>query len=248
MPSEFSGWNEDVIVEALPATKYATGYVTGTKLSLFSTSVQEAGAISDDNRKVTTANGNEYMLAPYDENNALTLKGWNKRTLEAVTPEKCTAIRVLYISSRSEDVEIIVNYEDGTSTDPTNYTFSTGGNDIGAVTGIYRICSVNEKYGDYKESEIIKERYALNEFEIPLDSNKKFKSISFEQTETRAHMNVLSLAKVTNEFSGIDNVFDGSQKEIKAYYNMQGMQVVNPSHGLFIVVYTDGSSSKIYLR
>lgn len=248
VPSEFSGWNEDVIVEALPATQYATGYVTGTKLSLFSTSVQEAGAISDDNRKVTTANGNEYMLAPYDENNALTLKGWNRRTLEAVTPEKCTAIRVLYISSRSEDVEIIVNYEDGTSTDPTNYTFSTGGNDIGAVTGIYRICSVNEKYGDYKESEIIKERYALNELEIPLDLTKKFKSISFEQTETRAYMNVLSLAKVPYEVSGIDNVFDGSQKEIKAYYNMQGMQVVNPSHGLFIVVYTDGSSSKIYLR
>lgn len=116
------------------------------------------------------------------------------------------------------------------------------------MTGIYRICSVNEKYGDYKESEIIKERYALNELEIPLDLTKKFKSISFEQTETRAYMNVLSLAKVPYEVSGIDNVFDGSQKEIKAYYNMQGMQVVNPSHGLFIVVYTDGSSSKIYLR
>lgn len=248
VPSEFTGWNEDVIVEALPATQHATGHVTNSKFSLFSTSIQEAGAISDDNRRVITSNGNEYMLAPYDENNSLTLKGWVERTLDAVRPEKCSALKVLYISSRSEAVTITVHYTDGSSSDPVDYTFAAGGNDIGAVTGVYRICSVNEQYGDYAENEIIKERYALNELEIPLDKNKEFKSISFEQTETRSFMNVLSVAKVLAETSGIDNVADNSQKEIKAYYNMQGMQVANPSHGLYIIIYDDGSSSKVYMK
>lgn len=247
VPSEYTGWNEDVIVEALPATQYANGTVTNATLSLFSTSIQEAGAISDDNRKVTTSNGTVFMLAPYDENNALTLKAYTPRTLEAVTPEKCSEIRVLYISNRSEDVTITVNYEDGTSSTPTDYTFSTGGNDIGDVTGIYRICSVNEQYGEYKENDIISERYALNELAIPLDCSKKFKSISFEMSSSRPRMNVLSLAKVLDT-SGFEEIIFDREKQIEAIYNMQGVQVANPSPGIYIVRYSDGSTDKIFIK
>lgn len=51
---------------------------------------------------------------------------------------------------------------------------------------------------------------------------------------------------VEGEYNGVDDVIvDGANREVVGYYNMQGIMSSEPWSGLNIVVYSDGSHSKI---
>ena len=48
--------------------------------------------------------------------------------------------------------------------------------------------------------------------------------------------------------SGIRSINSDTAREIVAFYNMQGIRVSNPSVGLYIVRYTDGTTAKVLVK
>lgn len=87
----------------------------------------------------------------------------------------------------------------------------------------------------------------LTEIIIPLDETKKLKSLSFESSSSRATTTIIAVAK-KEKMSGINDVNSDSERTIIGIYNLQGVSVKNPTSGLYIVRYSDGSSQKILIK
>ncbi len=51
-----------------------------------------------------------------------------------------------------------------------------------------------------------------------------------------------------DQATGIEDVTDGQEKEVEGYYNAAGLRTDNPSRGINIVKYKDGSSKKVYFK
>lgn len=251
VPAEFSGWNKDVIVEALPAQEHATGSVNGDELALFTTDVQEKGAIAGGDRIVTTANGTRFILADYAENNALILESYETLTLTAEQAGNCTEVRILAMSDRACDVDVTATYDDGTSTEPQTLSIAKWDNEEGAaVTGVNFINADGYNSWIYDPDEIDNTDHSLVELSLPLDESKKLTSVSFEQTSSRPTTTILALAKI-EKTSGINAIAPDAagHGDIEAAYNLQGVQVSLPlTPGLYIVRYSDGTTTKVVIR
>ncbi|MFR5269481.1 MAG: hypothetical protein ACLTGI_00365 [Hoylesella buccalis] len=63
------GWNQDVIVEALPADKHVTAAVDANGWTFYTKSVEreEGGHLVGTDRMITTKSGNVFKLSPFDQ-------------------------------------------------------------------------------------------------------------------------------------------------------------------------------------
>ena len=88
----------------------------------------------------------------------------------------------------------------------------------------------------------------LYEFVIATDETKKVKSLTFESQTSRAYPVILSLAKVGKQSGIIDINAGAAERKIIAIYNLQGLPVKNPTTGIYIVRFSDGTVKKIAIQ
>ena len=252
-PSEFTGWQHDVIVEATPSNKYVTNYLDKDGWVLYTTSVKEEGAVAGDDRTIVTSNGTEFTLEPYDEPNALRLQAYDDPAeLTAVNPSLCERLHILAISANGNcDVEVTVGYEDGSTDEPQTITIQDWYGDATgtALHGFDRIFASKDSWDNEVDDFDGQNNFRLFEFTINLDTTKKFQKVSFQHSTNRTYPTILalSLAKA-DETSGIDFTESDGEKTVEAVYNIQGIEVKNPKSGLYIVRYSDGSTRKVIIK
>lgn len=246
VPTEFTGWNADVIVEALPASEHATGKVDGEELALFTADVNPTGAIAGSDRVVTSESGNKYVLADYDKDNALILESYEEHTLTAVIPEECTEVHILAISDRSSDITITANYEDGTASEPVSYTVNSWGSEGNGLNNI-NLINVSTYSWTYDNDEIDTDPCGITEIVVTVDDTKKLKGLTIEKESSRPSTTILAVSKV-GKLSGIDSVDNDADHTVVGIYNLNGVKVENPVPGLYIVKYSDGSVKKILIK
>ncbi|MDE6492238.1 MAG: hypothetical protein K2L37_03725, partial [Lactobacillus sp.] len=154
VPAEFTGWNKDIIVEALPATDHANGRADGDELTFYTSDVQAVGALADASRIVISNSGTKFILAPYDENNGLEIDSYDITTLTAVKPSHCSAVSILAISDRSNDITVFATYTDDSTSDQVelNISKSTDNNPPALTTQFINAVGYNS--WDYDPDEI----------------------------------------------------------------------------------------------
>ncbi len=250
-PSEFTGWKHDVIAEATPSNEFTTKYLDKEGWVLYTTAVKEEGAVAGDDRTIVTANGTEFALEPYDAPNALRIEAYDAPVeLTAVNPDFCETLHILAISANGEsNVAVTIGYEDGSESDPETITIPDWYGDAAgtALHGFDRIFADNNSWTYDVDEFDGQNNFRLFEFAIGLDKNKKFRKVSFEHSTNRRYPTILSLATVKAS-SGIDSINGDNDAIVIAVYNLQGIEVKNPSTGIYIVRYSDGTTRKVAFK
>ena len=127
-----SGFNADVVVEALPSQDYLTGGIDDGRTGFLvkGTVVPNLNDNGVPQMPATSNHGNVYNV-DFTKNNALKLKGGGAAascpedgTVTFATPVKTDQLWVLGISGNGESkVSVTVNYSDGTSADAVVFTY-----------------------------------------------------------------------------------------------------------------------------
>ena len=250
-PSEFTGWKHDVIAESTPSNEFTTKYLDKDGWVLYTSAVKEEGAVAGDDRTIVTSKGTVFTLEPYDAPNALRLDANDDPAeLTAVKPSFCEQLHILAISANGNcDVEVTVGYEDGSTDEPQTITIQDWYGDAtgAAVHGFDRIFASNSSWSYDVDDFDGRNNFRLFEFAINLDATKKFQKVSFQHSTNRTYPTILALAKA-EKTSGIDSIESDGDKTIEAVYNIQGIEVKNPTSGLYIVRYSDGSTRKVIIK
>jgi len=249
-PSEFTGWTVDVIAEGTPANTFTDDSYDGDGWALYTTDVKAQGAIAGADRIVETVDGTRFKLEPYDAANALKLERYDAKTLEMVTPDNCKEIRVLSVTGKTATVEVTVAYDDGTESEPQEISIiaCSGKESQASAYGFGGIYMDAEGWSNDVDDFDTDYNIGLYEFVIPTDETKKVKSLTFESQTSRAYPVILSLAKVGKQ-SGITDINAGAaERKIIAIYNLQGLPVKNPTTGIYIVRFSDGTVKKVVLK
>ena len=250
-PSEFTGWKHDVIAESTPANEFTTKYLDKDGWVLYTSAVKEEGAVAGDDRTIVTSKGTVFTLEPYDAPNALRLDAYDDPAeLTAVNPSFCEQLHILAISANGDcDVEVTVGYEDGSTDEPQTITIQDWYGDATgtALHGFDRIFANNDSWENDVDEFDGQNNFRLFEFTINLDATKKFRKVSFQHSKNRTYPTILALAKA-EKTTGIDSIESDGDKTIEAIYNIQGIEVKNPTSGLYIVRYSDGSTRKVIIK
>ena len=251
-PLDATGWNADVIAEAKPAADHSSMALDDQGWVLYTTGVQESGAISDDSRIVKTASGQEFTLNPYDQNNALFIGRYGEATLTLSNPENIEKLYFLAISANGgANVTATVTYEDGTSADSSLGTIEDWwspyerGNE--AVYGLGRI--IRAAKDGYSADQFGDLYFRLFESSMDVDKSKKLESITFNNNSS-AYPTILAITKIgVKSSTGIERVngAEGDQT-VTAIYNLNGMRLNKLQKGVNILKLANGTTRKVIVR
>lgn len=240
---EVTGWNMDVIAEK--NIDDVTGYLDDASCALYAAGCKEEGAIAGNDRKVKTRSGFEFILPPYDSDNALVMKNGGENTLTVTNPEMCEELHFLFISANgASTASVVVNYEDGTESDAASfiaydwYSNSAAGDE--AVYGLGRIQS---------SSFDTRLKFRLYEFTMPTDATKKITSLTVSRTSYSGYPTLLAIGKkgYKPNVNAIDN-FGQEEIKIVGIYSLNGMKLNNIQKGINIVKYSNGTTRKMIVR
>ncbi len=254
-PVEISNWNADVIVEQKDATTHSSRSLDTQGWCLFTTGVQEKGAISDDSRMVVSKRGIKYQLADYTQNNAYILKNaWSWTPLTFAKPVECEEVYILMICANGDArLSTQIQYEDNsvlyTSCQPSDW-FENFNDGNAAVRELGRI-----KRGaadEFKENDIDdRYQFRLYEFEIATDASKKIKAIKFlDQSWGNPIPTVLAISRKGIPLPTSIHSVASEQGEVKiiGIYNLQGMKLNAPVKGLNIIKFSNGTTKKVMIQ
>lgn len=252
--AEMDGWNTDIIAENLPGSSYVNSFVDDDdSWNLYTTDVAEEGAIASNDRMIYAESGNKYKIAPFNTNNALTLKERNEtQTLTFIEPARCEQIQMLVFTGGdySSRFEVVAEYADGTESESKVYSikgWDTEGSDVCSHT--FGTIYTGKPYGKYTADKIDNSKHYLYEKTLDTDPTKKLVGLKFKSTKSY-YPNIIAISRSAfkEAESGVDNITFDKNKEIVAIYNIYGVQVKNPTSGLYIVRYSDGSTKKVLLK
>lgn len=254
-PVAVSGWNYDVIAESTPSAQFTNGVLDDQGWVLYSSTVQSEGAIAGDDHIVTTANGTEFKLADYDQNNGLVLKSYGEsKDLVFDEPANCEEIYFLVISANGQStLNVVANYDDETQSDMATYYpqdwWSSYPSGDEAVYGISRIITSGES--GYQTDEIDdRYQFRLYEYTLPTDKSKKIKSVTFTSMKSGSYPTILGIAKKGYMVpTGIGSVeSEAGVREISGIYTINGVKLNAPQRGINIIKYTDGTAKKVMVK
>ena len=247
-----SGFNADVIAEALPSASHVTGTLDNTGYALFSTGVQESGAVAGDDRKVMSNSGVEYVLADYTQPNALTLTSTTEQELAFDTLVHAKKIYVLAVSADgSSQLTVTPLYADATRGDAVTETiadwYNTTESGDEAVYGLGRILTKSSGWQGQSDVVDSKEAYNLYEMALTTDSSRKLSGIAVSKTGGRPTVLAVS-ASVDKEVSGVSGIQTDGNRSVVGVYGVDGKRRAVCSRGLNIVRYSDGTTRKIIVK
>lgn len=257
-PLKVSGWEHDVIAESLPSGANASDDLDlGGGWYLYSTGVQQEGAIAGESREFVSDLGTLFELGEYNKKNAFRVgfgyTGW-KANLRVEETVYCSEIHVLVVSANGENnLEAQVSYWTPDPEFPDEWSESTSDiiylktPDWTAIPGANRAALVGRVNG--KNDQIESAAINLYEFTIKTDPNKMLGKIKFANRNRESIPTVLAISKVVaQQQSGISSVESDNHRTVIGYYDIQGRKMVNPSKGINIIRYSDGSAEKVLLK
>lgn len=239
-----SGYNADVIAEALPVASHISEGVDGAGFAFYSSSANASNPIAGDDRIVKTSVV-DFRLAPYTENNSLKLSSekTSEGTLVFVAPVKAKEIYVLGTSADggSENIKATVNYSDGSTTGSTmsfgdwcGWSYDYAKNNVGRV-------SSNDDFSTSQNCKFFMHT-------ISTDNAKPIVSVTFSNSGT-SNANIFAISMDGRSVtSGISTVAGGSGNGVEAVYNVNGVKVGKLHRGLNIVRMADGTVRKIMVK
>lgn len=193
-----SGFNADVVAEATPSKDNTTAVLDDQGWVLFSSGVQEEGALPAE---ITTVSGAKFKFADFASSNAAVLKGESdETTLVFDAPAKAKQISLLSISANgTSTLEVTVNYSDETSVVEefeVKDWYSDYSGDGEAYYGLGRIITVAEGYN--YDADDIDDRYKFRLFEqtVETDPTKTVVSVKVKKVSYSGYPTVLAVSKL----------------------------------------------------
>ena len=221
--------------------------------------MQEKGAIAGEDRMVYSVSGLKYELQPYDQNNSVTLRERDDvATLTLKTPVLCQKFHLLAFSGDDYQAGINVTpiFEDDSEGEEKYYSLSrwdhTDDYAIGKTFGVV-FSGKTDRY-QTTDDEIDDNDHFLREktYSFDVNNTKKLKAIKIESDRWYvANILAVSGTGLPSEMSGIDGIVITPEDDDAipvAYYNIQGIEVKNPSSGFYIVRYSNGTTKKIVIK
>lgn len=257
-PVVINGWNADIIAEAKPAAEHTNLALDSQGWVLYTTAVQEGGAIVGDDGMINTKKGTPFKLADYKANNALVMnQAYDDYVVTFDKPTNCEEVYLLMISSNgTSTVYAKVKYADDTtgeeqSLNPADWysDFESGDE---AVYGFSRI--IRNTVDTYQADEIDNRfHFRMYEYALPTDINKKVTSLTLSSYSYGARPTLIAVSMkgryVSDETDGINATVNGStERTIQGIYSVNGIKLDAPQNGINIIRFTDGTMRKILIR
>lgn len=235
-----SGYNADVVVEALPASSHADNAGDGADNTFYSAGLKASGGLPTDGI-VNAPSGANFQLGDYAASNALVIKTGEGGDLIFGAPITTSQLYILATSGDgSSDLTATPLYSDGSQGEGIALTVadwsvkSLSGEE--AISGLSRI---NKRTDTYSQSFA----FCLFDHAIGTDKSRKLRGVRLTSTRGGRAL-VMGVAYKVVQTVGIDSP---ATRELKAvgYYTPNGVRIARPGSGITIVKYSDGSVKKI---
>lgn len=235
-----SGYNADVVVEALPASSHADNAGDGADNTFYSAGLKASGGLPTDG-VVNAPSGANFQLGDYAANNALVIKTGEGGDLIFGAPITTSQLYILATSGDgSSDLTATPLYSDGSQGEGVALTVadwsvkSLSGEE--AISGLSRI---NKRTDTYSQSLA----FCLFDHAIDTDKSRKLRGVRLTSTRGGRAL-VMGVAYKVVQTVGIDSPATGELKAL-GYYTPNGVRIARPGSGITIVKYSDGSVKKI---
>ena len=235
-----SGYNADVVVEALPASSHADNAGDGADNTFYSAGLKASGGLPTDGIVNAPSEAN-FQLGDYAASNALVIKTGEGGDLIFGAPITTSQLYILATSGDgSSDLTATPLYSDGSQGEGIALTVadwsvkSLSGEE--AISGLSRI---NKRTDTYSQSFA----FCLFDHAIGTDKSRKLRGVRLTSTRGGRAL-VMGVAYKVVQTVGIDSP---ATRELKAvgYYTPNGVRIARPGSGITIVKYSDGSVKKI---
>jgi endo-beta-N-acetylglucosaminidase D len=177
-----SGLNADVIAESKPVSEATTAVLDNQGWVLFTCDVEESGAICNGDGAITTKEGTTFKLNPKTQNAAQIRQIDESVTLEFEPIEKATTAHLLGICANgSANIEVVINYQDGSSSPINSIQILDWYQDNEAGTAVYGLDRIiTEDLGaSYKKDQLDgRKNFCLYEQTVSIDPEKTTISIT----------------------------------------------------------------------
>lgn len=176
-------WDIDVVAETNNKSSFkgfGGGYYSGG-YAFYTSAVQDAGALCDEDGILETANGNVYKI-PFGANNARTIKRNNDAvevTFEDPIPTEKVNLLVFADAEDGININATIIYDDNSESDPV--TKNIGYYEYETLDGTEAKSGLGLLENDYYEDDVVVPSEFINrvyEIELPADQYKNVKSIS----------------------------------------------------------------------
>lgn len=235
-----SGYNADVVVEALPASSHADNAGDGADNTFYSAGLKASGGLPTDG-VVNAPSGANFQLGDYAASNALVIKTGERGDLIFGAPITTSQLYILATSGDgSSDLTATPLYSDGSQGEGIALTVadwsvkSLSGEE--AISGLSRI---NKRTDTYSQSFA----FCLFDHAIGTDKSRKLRGVRLTSTRGGRAL-VMGVAYKVVQTVGIDSPATGELKAV-GYYTPNGVRIARPGSGITIVKYSDGSVKKI---
>lgn len=235
-----SGYNADVVVEALPASSHADNAGDGADNTFYSAGLKASGGLPTDG-VVNAPSGANFQLGDYAASNALVIKTGEGGDLIFGAPITTSQLYILATSGDgSSDLTATPLYSDGSQGEGIALTVadwsvkSLSGEE--AISGLSRI---NKRTDTYSQSFA----FCLFDHAIGTDKSRKLRGVRLASTRGGRAL-VMGVAYKVVQTVGIDSPATGELKAV-GYYTPNGVRIARPGSGITIVKYSDGSVKKI---
>ena len=235
-----SGYNADVVVEALPASSHADNAGDGADNTFYSAGLKASGGLPTDG-VVNAPSGANFQLGDYAASNALVIKTGEGGDLIFGAPITTSQLYILATSGDgSSDLTVTPLYSDGSQDEGIALTVadwsvkSLSGEE--AISGLSRI---NKRTDTYSQSFA----FCLFDHAIGTDKSRKLRGVRLTSTRGGRAL-VMGVAYKVVQTVGIDSPATGELKAV-GYYTPNGVRIARPGSGITIVKYSDGSVKKI---
>lgn len=238
-----SGYNADVVVEALPASNHADNAGDGADNTFYSAGLKASGGLPTDG-VVNAPSGANFQLGDYAASNALVIKTGESGDLIFGAPITTNQLYILATSGDgSSDLTATPLYSEGSQGEGIALTVadwsvkSLSGEE--AISGLSRI---NKRTDTYSQSFA----FCLFDHAIGTDKSRKLRGVRLTSTRGGRAL-VMGVAYKVVQTVGIDSPATGELKAV-GYYTPNGVRIARPGSGITIVKYSDGSVKKIVDR
>ena len=241
-----SGWNADIVAESLPADNYTSVSVDGSNRAFYAESLRGNGGLPRQRNIISAYEGARFMLAPYNDNNALSLQTFGEQgTLEFLSPVETSELFVLATSGNGDaSVSVRLNYADGTTASMGSYSIRDWSVRSEALQGDEAVTALGNVRRD-NNSYSSDNHYCLFTFSIPVDE-RPLQSVTFI-SESNAFASIMALSRLTEDAADVRNVSasQSANNYPTVVFNMDGVRMQHMQRGINIVRMPDGSVRKI---
>lgn len=251
-PAEMSGWYGDAIVEYKDAYWYCDRWIEDNGWLFYCADLKSEGALAGDDNMVVTPDGIKFKIAEYNRDNVLSFRNSdsNEATLKFVNLTAGHTVHFLAASTKSTaNMEGYVTYDDNTTQNFNfvidNWKDAASSTIAKANLGLVMSDDAEDNYDQFDLSGV-----NLYDYAVSVNPDKHLQSVTLKNLSgDKAHPFLYAVSTSNYKSSGISAVpSDQNELTVVAVYNLQGVQVQNPTSGIYIVRYSDGSCRKVLIK